>query len=369
MKIRILHLQLLPLMSGVQRFSIHLLEGLPARDYEIYVASKPGGPFVDAIQQRGWTYLPIRSFRHAISPTDLISFGEILYLCIKYRFDIVHTNSSKPGLLGRIAARIAGIPLIVHSIHGTAFQDYQSPLVYRGYMMLEKLANHCSDYSIFVNNSDRLKCLQLGLLPERKAITIYNALRPDVTENSSGQRDPKSFTIGSTIRFSEQKNVVNLTIAACKACTMNDKLKFILLGDGEHFSLCKSIVHSHRLSQRIILPGWDSDVKPWLKVFDAFILYSRWEAMPYSIIEAMHAGLPIIGSDIPSIRELVDDSVGWLVRLNDHDMLVSTMIDVASDPSGAKLKGTAAAKKVVQISDYNSMITSYRNIYEGKSDA
>ncbi|HRX76351.1 MAG TPA: hypothetical protein P5342_02760, partial [Candidatus Cloacimonadota bacterium] len=83
----------------------------------------------------------------------------------------------------------------------------------------------------------------------------------------------------------------------------------------------------------------------------------------------MHAGLPIIGSDIPSIRELVDDSVGWLVRLNDHDMLVSTMIDVASDPSGAMLKGTAAAKKVVQISDYNSMITSYRNIYEGKSDA
>jgi hypothetical protein len=76
MKIRILHLQLLPLMSGVQRFSIHLLEGLPARDYEIYVASIPGGPFVDAIQQRGWTYLPIRSFRHA-TPYDLTSYGEI----------------------------------------------------------------------------------------------------------------------------------------------------------------------------------------------------------------------------------------------------------------------------------------------------
>lgn len=367
MKKRILHLQLLPLMSGVQKFSIHLLEGLPEDDYEVFVASRAGGLFVEAVQERGWNYLAIRSFRHPISAWDILSFIELFLLCRKYHFDIVHTNSSKPGLLGRIAARLAGVPLVLHSIHGTAFQPHQSRFVYRMYMMLEKLGNRFSDFTIFVNHSDRLKCLELRLLPEHKAITIYNAL-DSVAMLAKEPRKPEqdSFVIGSTIRFSDQKNVINLTIAACKACHLNDLLKFIILGDGEHYSLCKSIVASHRLNERILLPGWDSDVAPWLKTFDAFILYSRWEAMPYSIIEAMHASLPIIGSDIPSIRELVNDSVGWLVPLDDEKALVSTMIAVAESPSTAVKKGTKAAQRVSELCDYSMMIEAYRKIYENR---
>lgn len=368
MKIRILHLQLLPLLSGVQRFSLHLLKGLPQDRYEIYVASAQGGPFVDEVKAQGWNYLPIRSFRHPISPSDLLSFIEIWHYCRKYQFDIVHTNSSKPGLLGRIAAYLAGIPLIVHSMHGTAFQPHQSKAVYWLYVSLEKLGNYFSDYTIFVNHSDRLLCLKMGLLPASKALTIYNAMPPeDTPAQFRTRKSSKDFIIGSTIRFSNQKNVINLIIAACKACGAQPNLKFIILGDGEHYPLCKSIVASHRLNDRILFPGWDSDVNPWLTVFDAFILYSRWEAMPYSIIEAMHAGLPIIGSAIPSIQELVDDTVGWVVALDDPDALISTLLKVASSAGTARQKGDLARQKVKSLCDYPTMISSYRRIYEGGS--
>ena len=112
---KLLHLQLLPLLSGVQNFSLHLLAGLNPEEYEIHVASQPGGPLVQEVQRRGYTYHPLSQLRHPISWRDIPAFWQILRLCKKEGFDIVHTNSSKPGLLGRIAARIVGVPLIIHN--------------------------------------------------------------------------------------------------------------------------------------------------------------------------------------------------------------------------------------------------------------
>lgn len=385
MKRKILHLQLLPLMSGVQRFSLLLLEGLPADEYEIYVACKPGGEFVDAVQNRGWNYIPLPLLRHPIGVLDLFAFLHLILVCKKHKFDIVHTNSSKTGLLGRIAARIAGTPLIIHTNHGASFLPHQHPLIYRLYMHLDKLASHFCDYVTFVNHSERENYLRLGLVKPEQAVTIYNAIKSRgrevegsssleveesgslVVEGSRGSDAAKgqSLTIGSTLRFSDQKNVIALTTYACKACDLNPGLRFILLGDGEHYELCKAIVASHHMTERILLPGWDSEVEPWLNLFDVFILYSRWEALPFSIIEAMHAGLPVIGSSIPSIMELVSEDVGLLVPLDDEAAYLATLQAVANDPATILKKGQKAREKVQLLCDYDTMVKAYRSLYEG----
>ncbi|MCK9585163.1 MAG: glycosyltransferase [Candidatus Cloacimonetes bacterium] len=365
MKKKVLHLQLLPLLSGVQRFSLHLLDGLPAEEYEISVACKPGGEFVSEIQKRGWNFIALPSFRHPVSPWDIVTFLHLIYLMRRHRFDIVHTNSSKPGLLGRIAATICGVSRVVHTGHGTPYLPHQAPLVYWSYLQIEKLANCFCDRVIYVNNTDRFKAIELGVIPAEKALTIYNAMKekPVVDKRASNK---ELVTIGSTLRFSEQKNVLRLIPALCKAARQNDKLKFIILGDGKHLQLCRSIVASFRLSDRILLPGWDSEVAPWLKLFDVFILYSRWEAMPFSIIEAMYAGLPVIGSNIPSIAEFVNDKVGWTVPLDAEEALIETLISLPASPDTIKGKGKAALAWVKQISDYPAMIDAYRAVYEGK---
>lgn len=366
MKKKLLHLQLLPILSGVQRFSLHLLDGLNSDEYDVFVAGKPGGELVDEVRKRGWKFLPIYSFRHPISPMDIFAFFEITYLLKKHKFDIVHTNSSKPGLLGRIAAHMLKIPLIVHTIHGTSYQDHQHGLVQKGFMELEKLGNRYSDYTIFVNNSDRLGMLERGLITEDKAITIFNAMPDDGSFDGIGERklNEDKIVFGSTLRFSMQKNVIALTTAACKACIVNKNLHFIFLGDGEHLSLCRQIVGSYRLSERILMPGWDSQVLPWLKLFDAFILYSRWEAMPFSIIEAMKAGLPVLGSSIPSISELVDDKSGWLVALDDESALVQTLGEICKNPTQILKKGKYARRHINELCNYENMVQSYDEVYQ-----
>ena len=365
---KLLHLQLLPLLSGVQRFSLYLLEGLDSREFEIWVACRPGGEFPEAVKRRGFHFISLPSFRHPISYTDFFTFLHLILIIKRYRFDIVHTNSSKPGLLGRLAARICKVPLIIHTAHGTPFQESQSKLKYRFFTFMEAWGNSLGHKTVFVNNSDRLNCLKLGLISEKKAYTVFNALplmQSEILEQIANKRclPEGEIIIGSTIRFSDQKNVISLITAACLACKQSIKLKFIFVGDGEHLELCKAIIRTHGLETRIILPGWDSEVIPWLKVFNAYVLYSRWEAMPFSIIEAMHSGLPVIGSAIPSISELVDNDCGYLVPLNDEPALARLFVRIASDFSPAWQKGQRAASKVKQLCSYQNMLSQYREHY------
>jgi len=365
---KVLHIQLLPILSGVQRFSLHLLDGLDRNEFEIWIACKPGGEFVDEIKVRGYHYLPLPTFRHQICVWDIFTFFHLLYLIKKHHFDIVHTNASKPGLLGRLAARLGKVPLIIHTTHTFPFLEHQKPIIYKFFTTLEKIGNRLGDYNVFVNNSDRLKSLRMGLIKPEKAITIYNALPLGLTsalqEIAQNRKKPeKEIIIGSTLRFCLQKNVINLITASCNACLQEPKLKFIHLGEGEYFELCKAIVHSYGLEERIILPGWDKDVLPWLKVFNVFILYSRWEAMPFSIIEAMHSGLAVIVSDLPSLSELVDSETGYIVPLDNSANLIQTFREIASDFEMPYQKGKKAAKKIAEICSYEKMVNAYRELY------
>ncbi len=367
---KLLHLQLLPWLTGVQNFSLHLLDGLPPDEFEIHVASQPGGDLVSAVRQRGYSYIPLSLLRHPISLLDLFAFLQLIWVFRKHRFDIVHTNSSKPGLLGRIAATLCGVPLVIHTVHGTAFQAGQPPLVQFAYQALEWLGNRLCHQVVYVNDSDRLNCLRLGLVSASKAKTIHNAIPPELSrqlEEIAQKRKRKKrgdeFVIGSTLRFSCQKNVIALVSAACQACKAEPRLRFILLGEGEHLALCRQIVRSHQLNHRILLPGWDPRVADWLARFDAFILWSRWEAQPLSIIEAMFSGLPVIGSAIPSIAELVTDDCGWLIALDDTKALTECMISLARHSAAGAKKGIAARQRISALCSYNQMVSSYLGLY------
>lgn len=369
---KLLHLQLLPILSGVQNFSLHLLDGLPADEFEITLASAAPGALVQACRDRGWKHIPVIALRHPINPLDLIAFLHLLIIIKRGNYDIVHSNSSKPGLLGRLAARILGVPLIVHTCHGMPFQQGQQPLVHRLYRLLEKLGNKLGDKTIYVNNSDRETALRLKLISPTRALTVYNAIPPLLekrlrqigsarTERIKADSEP--VIIGSTLRFSLQKNAIQVVLSACKACLQNQRLKFIFLGNGEHYFLCRQMVRTHGLTERVLLPGWDSGIAEWLEKFDVFILYSRWEAQPFSIIEAMHAGLPVIGSDIPSISELVDKNTGYLVPLQNPEQLEDLLAQIARDPAPALAKGLAGMRSVSAKCDYNQMVNSYLSVY------
>jgi glycosyltransferase involved in cell wall biosynthesis len=366
---KILHIQLLPLLSGAQNVMLNLLQGLDPAEYDIHVACRPGGPLVEEVKKRGYTYHPLPLLVHDISPLDAIVLPQLVRLCRKYKFDIVHTHSSKPGLLGRIAARLARVPLVIHTGHGAPFFAGQSRLRRRFYMELERLGAGFCDKMAFVNDYHRRFYLKHKLIAPLKAFTIRNAISPQLKERigqASAARGVvgEIVTIGSIARFTAAKNMVMSVIGAIRVCLARQDVRFVFSGDGELFHLCRRMVIVNKLQNRILLPGWQNDTAAQLAGFDAFLLYSGYEGLPLGIIEAMTSGLPIIVSDLPMLRELVDSSNGWLIPANDLDRLETELHNILDAKDSYRQKGIQSKIKAEELCSYENFLRGYLSLYE-----
>ncbi|HCO1401679.1 TPA: glycosyltransferase, partial [Escherichia coli] len=154
-KTKIVHVQLMPLLSGVQRVSLQEIERLPKNEYEISVICKEPGPLVDGLREDiNKFYIP--SLCREIS---LINDLRSLYLLYKNfkreKYDIVHTHSSKTGVLGRVAAKLAGVPCIIHTVHGFAFESAKRSYVRLLYRILERIGAKCSTKIICLHEDDK----------------------------------------------------------------------------------------------------------------------------------------------------------------------------------------------------------------------
>jgi len=197
-------------------------------------------------------------------------------------------------------------------------------------------------------------------------LTIFNGvIVPDlnpVVERFEFLKD--RFIIGSSLRFSQQKYIVQTMEAAIIACRRNPKLAFVFIGDGEFYELCLKMVKSAELTDSIFLPGWQKNMTAWLEQFDCFLLYSLWEGLPLSILEAMAMGLPIIGSDIKGNDELISDLNGILVPPKKPELLAEVLQSLPDRTSEMKIWGENSRKAVLQRFNMEEFVARYRELYE-----
>ncbi len=256
---------------------LNLLKGLDKNKYEIYVLSKPGGPLVEEVKKNNFHYIPINSLRRNLSFWDVIAFIIMIRIFRKYRFDIIHTHSSKTGFLGRIAGHFARVPKIIHTVHGFPFHQFQPRYVRKFYQAMERLASRFCDYVVFVNNSERELAIAKKIVSLNKALTIYNGIEPPDINILKSSMKTDNFVIGSVLRFCKQKNVINTVKAAITVCRVNSKINFVFIGDGEELNECIKIVDDVKMAERIQFPGWQTNIFEWLIGFDVFLLFSKWE--------------------------------------------------------------------------------------------
>lgn len=363
-KIKLLHIQLLPLLSGAQNMMLNLLKGLDNNKYEIYVLSKPGGSLIEEIKNNNFHHIPLNSLRRNLSFWDIIAFIGLIRIFRKYGFDIVHTHSSKTGFLGRIAGRFARVPKIIHTVHGFPFHQFQPRYVQKFYQMMEHLASRFCDKVVFVNNSERELTIAKKIVSPNKALTIYNGIEiPDIKKLKSTKKTD-NFVIGSVLRFWKQKNVINTVKVAIKVCQVNSKINFVFIGDGEHFDICKQMIKEAELDKRILLPGWQNNILDWLIGFDVFLLFSKWEGLPISILEAMSVGLPIVASDIKGNNELVNSRNGYLIPVNDIDKLTKVLFSLPDKKNVLIKLGDESLKIIKEKFNIHNFISGYEEIYE-----
>ncbi len=311
-RIRICHLQLLPLMTGVQRAMLEVLKRLDPRRFEVWVLCKHEGELTDVLAKMGVRVLLVPSLMRQIHPyCDVLALARMVHLFKRHRFHFIHTHSSKTGALGRLAARLAGVPIVYHTVHGLPFHEFSSAGERLWYGMVERLAGRCTDKVIFVNNEERELAVRSRLVAASRAVTVYNGVDLALVAQTNTPQarlafrrawgiPEGAFVVAYVGRLWRQKDPTTLA-EAIEGC-IKLPVHFLVVGDGP----CQaSLVARFAGHPRVTMTGWLADPTVMYPAIDVLMLPSLWEGLSLTLIEAMAFGKPLVASNIKGNRECV----------------------------------------------------------------
>ena len=272
------------------------------------------------------------------------------------RYDVVHTHSSKAGILGRIAARLAGVPVIVHTAHGWGFNDHQPWYVFWFYVVLERLCAPLAGAIVVVGAPNRDKGLSLGIgRPEQyrlirsgievRAFRDVRTSRDEARRRIGVPRD--AFVIGSVGRLEGQKAPLDLLAAFVPVAADHPEAHLVYVGEGSWRGELEAAIARAGLGGRVHLAGLRRDVPELLRAFDVFALASRWEGLPRVFPQAMAAGLPIVATRVDGAPDAITPGEnGWLVDVRDMAAMARYLRVLADDPALARRMGAAGRARV-----------------------
>lgn len=359
-KIKIAHVQLLPLLTGVQRVSLDELIRLDHRRYDRWIICQKPGPLTEAAEREGIRCLYIPELVREISlPKDSKALMTLTRLFYQHQFDVVHTHSSKTGVLGRVAGKLARVPVVMHSVHGFAFPAAQSKLEYNIFLAMEWVGARCSDAMVFLNDTDQsiartqLQAREdmLHLLPNGVDTLKFRPLPTGwrgMLRRTLLAIDHDTPCVVMLGRLWRQKNPECFVEAAIQLLDRGYQARFFMVGDGEYRETLLARIEEAGHSDSITLLGWRDDVARLLSCMDIFVLPSRWEGMSLAILEAQSIGLPVVASDIPGNRDLVNNGVdGLLCNSEDPDSLAEKLQRLLDDETLRRAYGEAGRHKVM----------------------
>jgi len=318
--IRILRVTEQAIMGGEQTDILYLLTGLDPARYEQVACSAPDGPFVDEVRRLGIPHIPL-TMR---SKFDLQAVLRLRRIIRAGRYDIVHLHGARAGLLGRIAARLAGAPLIIWTMHVfqpdvlQGWRRWQVPL----YLLVEAvLGRFFCDHIIAISDDMRQRAQRLQRIPPRKITTIYSGvdLAPFVhpADRVGVRREfelpadaPLVCTVG---RLCEQKGVDDFLHAAAIVHQQMPEVRFLVVGDGPLHSELETLAARLGLDSCLTFAGHRSDVAALLFASDVFATATLWEGFGKVNVEAMAAGLPLVSTNVGPIPEVIGDYRGAIL--------------------------------------------------------
>jgi len=317
-------------------------------------------------EKSGGEIITIPELVRSIQPLDdLKAFLALIRIFKHERPHIVHTHTSKAGILGRWAALFANTKIIVHTPHGHVFWGYFNKCKTACFILLERLTAKITDQIITLTEQEKQDHLRFRIAPEGKFRVIHSgvdlAAFSDAVTKAPAMREklgipPKAIVVGTTGRLTPIKGHKYLLEAAALISRRNTDVFFVFLGDGELATELSQMASSLGIKNMIFL-GWRQDVPEVMSVFDIFVLPSLNEGMGKVLVEAMALGIPIVASDVGGIPDLVTHNQnGLLVPPADVEGLIKS-IDIFLDDStkrmemGERGKGVAAAYSVEMMID------------------
>jgi len=293
----------------------------------------------------------------------------------RIRPDIVHTHSGKAGVLGRLAARRAGVPIIIHTIHGPSFGKFQGALANHLFRMAERKAARVTDHFIVVADAMRDQYLAAGIGRPEQYTRIFSgfdlapflAARNDLELRRQLNLDPDDFVIGKIARLFKLKGHDDLLDIAPNLVRQYPRLKFLLVGDGEWRARLEQRARSLRLQNHFIFTGLvpPDQVARYVGIMDMLVHLSLREGLPRALPQALAAGKPVVAYDCDGAREVCrDNETGFLIRPGDHHRLTTCLSQLADNPALRRRLGETGQAFVRQNFAVEKMVTAIHELYQ-----
>jgi glycosyltransferase involved in cell wall biosynthesis len=311
------------------------------------------GSLHNELRARGVKTVVLPELVREVSPRrDAASVLALARLLRDRQVDVVHTNSSKAGIVGRIAARRAGVPAVLHTVHGWPFHDHQRAPVAAVWRLLERRTAPLAHRLVLVADSDRGKGLSAGIGRPSQYVTVRSSLELDRYGRSPTHRDsmraelglpPDAAVVGAVNRLSPQKDPVSLVEAFAVVAAARPEARLLVVGDGPLRPLVERRAADLGLADRVVLTGLRDDVPRLLPVMDVFLSASLWEGLPRTVVAAMASGVPVVATPTDGVVDVVQDGVTGL--LSPTAGLGSAVLRLLDDPALAgRLVGAALVR-------------------------
>ncbi len=366
--------------------SLHdlLLNQLRSLGEEGYAVSgiSARGKEVAALEAGGIRHIGVEMTRNMTPLADLRSLWGLYRLMRRERFTIVHTHTPKAGLLGQLAARMAGVPVVVNTVHGFYFHEHMRRRARRFYIALETVAARCSDLILSQNAEDIQTAVREGICGAGKIRLLGNGI--DLTVF-----DPQRFTaaeglllrrklglaenapvVGFVGRLAaRRKGFLDFLAAAREVARERPDVRFLIAGDadaGKPDAVEPSAAADFGIADRCTFLGYtaNGDLPPYYKLMSALVLPSLFEGVPRVIMEASAMGVPSVASDVKGNREAVShEGNGLLVPFGDRRALAEGILRILNEPETARRMGAEALRMAAERFDERRVFSKVKDEY------
>lgn len=357
-----------------------LIDHLQQSDYDVHIACS-AGPHTQKLKESGYQLHSVPIARRILSVSHPISVWKLYKLIKQEQFDVVHVHTPVASILGRIAAKLAGVRHIIYTAHGFYFHDQMASWKRRILILIEKFFGRCcTDWLWTVSQEDMDTAIEERIVKSKDHIDCLNSIGVNVEKfqniqpSEQLQKDfgiEKRPVIGFVGRLVREKGIFELIQAMALVKESLPEAKLLIIGDnlqGDRDSVkdqIEQLLDTHDLHETIIFAGLQEDIPGMMALMNVFTLPSYREGMPVVTLEAMASHLPVVATDIRGCREEVVDGVtGLIVPVKNIKGLAKALIELLKNPSKAKQMGEAGYRRARDVFDEKIILKKQSDHYD-----
>lgn len=379
---RICHVITRMIIGGAQENTLLSCRGLARRGHEVTLCTGPTtgpeGKLLETADTQGFRIVEISNLVRSLSPFhDPAAYRDLRRFFRGQRFDVVHTHSSKAGILGRLAASSEGVPGVFHTVHGQAFHAYQSNWRNRFYIWAERLAARRSTHICAVAQAMIDQCVRAGVADREKYSVLYSGMQlgpflsaeRDVSLRESLGIPADAPVVGKIARLFELKGHDVLLNATPALVAANPAVRILLVGDGLRHAELAEKARELGVAENVVFAGLvpPKAVPRYVAQMDVLAHFSLREGLPRTVVQALAGGVPAAAFDLDGTPEVVHDGkTGLLCPPGDQEASTAALLRLLQNPAERRRLGERGRSLVRQQFDWRIMVDKLERLYQEK---